>query len=88
MQKKNTTQHVTFYTFGYFYVGKTLHCISAVLTCLQIPQVFAAHLIVPSFAVPITSTPDIKSVVNSNSAMSCSCTWYVVLQSVHQNSLP
>lgn len=34
------------------------------LTCLQVPQVFAAHLVVPAFAVSITATPNVKPGAN------------------------
>lgn len=30
------------------------------LTCLQVPQVLAAHLVVPAFAESVAATPDVE----------------------------
>lgn len=38
----------------------------AKLTCLQVPKILAANLIVPGFAVAIPATPDIQPVVNGH----------------------
>lgn len=44
-------------------------CEKLLPTCLQVPQVFAAHLVVPALSVPIAAAPDINSGPNSDSAV-------------------
>lgn len=38
-------------------------------TCLQVPQVLAAHLVVPALSVSIAAAPDINSGPDSDSAV-------------------
>lgn len=38
-------------------------------TCLQVPQVFAAHLVVPALAVPVAAAPDVNPGANRDSAV-------------------
>lgn len=38
----------------------SLNSTFSALTCLQVPQVFAAHLVVPAFTVSVTAAPNVK----------------------------
>lgn len=57
-------------------------------TCFQIPQVFTADLVVPRFAVTVTSTPHVKSGINGHSTVTSTGPRDVVFKGVHQNSFP
>lgn len=45
-------------------------CVPAVLTCLQVPQVFAAHLVVPALAVAVAAAPDVEAGAHGGGAVS------------------
>lgn len=38
-------------------------------TCLQVPQVFAAHLVVPALSVAVAAAPDVNSGPDSDGAV-------------------
>lgn len=57
-------------------------------TCFQIPEVFAAHLVVPSFTVAIAAAPNIESRVDRYSTVTSAGPGDVVFKSIHQHCLP
>lgn len=58
------------------------------LTCLQIPEVLAAHLVVPGLPISISAAPDVESGVDGDAAVACSGSGDVLLHTVHQDRLP
>ena len=42
-----------------------------VLTCLQVPQVLAAHLVVPVLPVSISSAPDVETGADGGGTVAC-----------------
>lgn len=64
-----TLQHILSYS------NKTCAEINSILvsllTCLQIPQVLAAHLVVPALPVAVTAAPDVEAGADRGSTVAC-----------------
>lgn len=58
------------------------------LTCLQVPKVLAAHLVVPGLPVTVPAAPDVKSGVDGHAAVACSGSGDVLLHAVHKHRFP
>lgn len=57
-------------------------------TCFQIPEVFATHLVVPSFTVAIAAAPNVEPRVDRYSTVTSAGPGDVVFKSIHQHCLP
>lgn len=57
-------------------------------TCFQVPEVFTTDLVVPSFPITITATPNIESGIDCHSTVASTGPGDVVFKSIHQHCLP